>query len=85
MSLDGVVVTVVVVVEEFAVVVEVGSSSKPPLLVFGTCDNVTRNPTLGSVAPERENMESMSELRSRDMLCRHALEFPPFSRLENGS
>lgn len=88
MFVDGVVVAVVVVVlvvEVFALVVEVVPGCKLPLLVFGACDNVTRNPTLGRVAPERENRESMSELRSRVMLCRQALEFPPFSRLENGS
>lgn len=81
---DGVV--VVVEVEVFAVVVvEVVSGCEllPP--VCGTCVNVTRNPTLGSVAPDRENMESISELRSRDMLWRHAFEFPPFKRLVNGS
>lgn len=63
---DGV---VVVVVEVFGVVVmEVVSGCELLLPVFGTCVNVTRNPTLGSVAPDRENIESISELRSRDML-----------------
>lgn len=36
---------------------------------------------LGSVAPLRENIESMSVLRSRDMLCRQALAaLPPSAR-----
>lgn len=40
-----VVVVVVLVVEVFALGVEVAPGCKLPLLVFGACDNVTRNPT----------------------------------------
>lgn len=44
------------------------------------CDYFLRYSPRGSVAPDRENIESMSEERSRDKLWRHGPD-PLFRRL----